>query len=288
MRGAASLSVLLAMAAASGCGSDTAGSDACGIGVETNGTRAQATPLTPGASTTSCVGSASDVHYFEIASPGDPTGGYVQGTVEGSVGISIYAGGDAAEIAHVDPDPTGAPTAFFVAIAPGEDYQLGFAHQGAFAKAYTLTVTMTYTPVPDSFEPNDTLATAAPIAGIGTPVTAYLFGGRLGGDATAEPTDDYADYYRFSAVAGMVTLRIDGVPADVAPRLTLYTIDGSELARVANGVKGGAIQMSPSLVAPADVVIRVSPWSTAPPTMGAGAALPAHFTQPYTLTISQP
>jgi hypothetical protein len=234
------------------------------------------------------VGSASDVRYFEIAATGDTTGGYVQGTVDSSVGISIYAG-DAAEIAHVDPDPTGAPTTFFLAIAPGEDYQLGFAHQGPFTKAYTLTVTTTYTPVPDSFEPNDTVATAAPIVGNGTPVTAYLFGGRLGGDATASPTDDYADYYRFSAAAGTVTLRIDGVPADVAPRLTLYTTDGSELARVANGVKGGAIQLtSPTLAAPAELVIRVSPWSTAPPTMGAGAALPAHFTQPYMLTMSQP
>ena len=288
MRALASLSVLLALAA-SGCGSDTGGANACGTGpVEGNTSRAMATSYALGTQATSCVATASDVHYFDLAAPGDATGGYVQGTVDGTLGIDVYAQGDTTPVAHIDPDPAGGPTTFFLAIAPGEDYQLGFKHQGAFANAYTFTLTTTYTPVPDAYEPNDALAMASPVTE-GVAINGYLFGGRLGGDATPSATDDYSDYYRFSAVAGTVTVHIDTVPTDVAPRLTLYGLDGSELARVANGIKGGALQMvSPSVAAPGDLIVRVTPWSGAPPSMGTGIVLPDHFTQAYTLTISQP
>lgn len=277
MKGLAFVSIALTLTAA-GCGSD----DACGG----NTSRERATAYSAGSQATGCVGNASEVHYFDLASTGDTTGGYVQGTVDAGLGIDIYAKGDATLVTHIDPDPAGGPTTFFLAVAPGEDYQLGIKPQGASASTFTLNTT--YTAVPDPYEPNDSLAMAAPVTE-GVPINGYLFGGRLGGDATASASDDYADYYRFSAAAGTITVQLGGVPADLAPRLTLYAADGSELARVASGQKGSSLQMlSPSIAAPSDLIVRVTPWSGAPPSMGAGTMLPAHFTQTYTLMISQP
>jgi hypothetical protein len=287
MKGLAFVSIAIALTAA-GCGSSESGTNACGTESSGNTSRDRAAAYPAGSQATGCVGNASEVHYFDLASTGDATGGYVQGMVDVGLGIDIYAKGDETLITHIDPDPAGGPTTFFLAVAPGEDYQLGIKPQGAFTAPFTFTLNTSYTAVPDTYEPNDALAMAAPVTE-GVPINGYLFGGRLGGDATAMASDDYADYYRFSAAAGTITIQLAGVPADLAPRLTLYAADGSELARVASGQKGSSLQMlSPSIAAPSDLIVRVTPWSGAPPSMGAGTMLPAHFTQTYTLMISQP
>ena len=61
------------------------------------------------------------------------------------------------------PIESGAPMAFAVAVAPGVGYRLAIADDGA-AGPYGYHLTATFTPVPDTFEPNDELAEAAAIA----------------------------------------------------------------------------------------------------------------------------
>lgn len=252
-----------------------------------NGSRAQATSYALGTDLVECMGSASDIHYYDLIAPADVTGGYVQGTVTGGTRVSLYTGTATPSLTEVAASSPGTPTTFFLAVAPGQSYQLGIGNEDPFTGAYGFDLSTTYAAVPDLFEPNDTVATATPVA-IGTPVGAYLFSGPTGG-TVAETVAASDDYYRFAASAGTVTIRITDVPVDVAPRLTLFTPDGVELARVASGIKGGVLTMvSPALATAGDLVIGVSPWSAAPEAFGAGTALPAHFMNPYTLTLSQP
>jgi hypothetical protein len=224
-----------------------------------------------------------------VSTPGDHTGGYVHACVmgagAGTVRVTAYDGTGTAELARFEPQGPGAAVAFFFAVAPGQEYRIAIANEGAFAAPYTYTLVTTYTPVPDSFEPNDTLAAATPMTA-GTPLQAYLFAGRHGAeDAPAA----YDDYYRFSAVSGSFTITLDDVPPDVAPRITLFGPDGTEWARISSGIKGGTVVLK-SLMSggPGDPIIQVAPWSDAPRSTGVGSVPPEHFTRPYKLTVTQP
>ena len=68
----------------------------------------------------------------------------------------------------------------------------------------------------------------------------------------------------------------------------LFRADGSEVARVSNGMRGAALVLTPpALTDAAELVVRVSLWDEAPDVAGAGTAVPASFTQPYRLTVTQ-
>ena len=84
------------------------------------------------------------------------------------------------------------------------------------------------------------MAIAAPMPD-GGQMSAYLFAGRH--DAANDPAA-YDDYYRFTAQPGALSIRLDDVPADVAARLFLFRTDGSEVARVSTGLRGGALAMN--------------------------------------------
>jgi hypothetical protein len=53
-------------------------------------------------------------------------------------------------------------------------------------------------------------------------------------------------------------------------------------------MRGMPLSMSvPALTDAADLVVRVSLWDETPPASSTGTDLPASFTQPYRLTVSQ-
>ena len=74
----------------------------------------------------------------------------------------------------------------------------------------------------------------------------------------------------------------------MAARLFLFRTDGSEVARVSTGLRGGALAMTPPAVTDAaEFIVRVALWAEAPAAVGVGTELPVNFTQPYRLTVSQ-
>jgi hypothetical protein len=224
-----------------------------------------------------------------IQSPDDQTGGYLQATVTpatGTVRVTIYDGAGQAELATFVGDAPGAALSFYWASAPGQQTRIGIRDDGGGGGApLTYELTSGYTQVADPYEPNDAMDTAAPMPE-GGQMSAYLFAGRH--DAANDPTA-YDDYYRFAAQPGAVSIRLDDVPANVAGRLFLFRTDGSEVARVSSGVRGGALALNtPAMEGGAELVVRVSLWAEAPAAIGAGPELPASFTQPYRLTVSQP
>ena len=68
----------------------------------------------------------------------------------------------------------------------------------------------------------------------------------------------------------------------------LLRADGSEVARVSSGLRGGPLALTaPAVTDAAEFVVRVSLWDEPPPAVGAGTELPASFTQAYRLTVAQ-
>jgi hypothetical protein len=283
--GAAALALSVA---ACGGGDDPVDVDnACGFrDGEPNNNAESASTVDIGAMFTGCL-AAGDADYLSIQSPGDAAGGYVQATIaeaSGTVRVTIYDDAGTTELGSFVADAAGAPLSFYWASGAGQQTRIAVTDE-AGGTPYAYQLTTSYTAVPDPFEPNDAMAAAALIPD-GGQMSAYLFAGRH--EASNDPAA-YDDYYRFQAQPGAVAIRLDDVPGNLAARVFVFRSDGTEVARVSSGVRGGALLLNPPAVVTAeDFIVRVSVWDNAPAGVGAGTELPASFTQAYKLSVSQP
>ena len=220
-----------------------------------------------------------------IASPSDSTGGYMLATVTPTTGtahVTLYDSTGQHELATFTADAPGTALSFWWTSAPGQTTRVAVRDDSG---ACTCQLTSNYVPVADTHEPNDAMEAATPMLADGTQMSAFLFAGQH--DGTNDPVD-YDDFYRFTAQPGALSIHLDGVPADLAARVFLLRADGSEVARVSNGMRGAALALDPpALTDAADLTVRISLWDETPPASGAGTDLPASFTQPYRLTVSQ-
>jgi hypothetical protein len=226
---------------------------------------------------------ASDAQIFK--SPDDQTGGYIVATVPPGMGTpraTIYDASGTTQLASFVADAPGAGLSFWWTSAAGQTTRIALRDDAGSGVQYELTTS--YTQVADAFEPNDAMDAAAAMPADGQ-MSAFLFAGHRDGTTDAAA---YDDYYRFTAQPGALSIHLDDVPADLAARVFLFHADGSEIARVSNGMRGAAlVLMPPALTDAAELVVRVSLWDDAPAVAGAGTDVPASFTQAYRLTVSQ-
>jgi hypothetical protein len=286
---AAGAAALALSAAACGGGDGPVDVDnACGFrDGEPNNNAEGATTVDVGAMFTGCLETA-DADYLSIQSPADGSGGYVQATIgeaSGAVRVTIYDDTGTTELGSFVADAAGAPLSFYWASGAGQQTRIAVTDEAGGGTPYAYQLTTSYTAVADPFEPNDAMTAAAAVPD-GGQMSAYLFAGRH--DATNDPAA-YDDYYRFQAQPGAVAIRLDDVPSNLAARVFVFRTDGTEVARVSSGVRGGALVLNPPTVVTAeDFVVRVSVWDIPPAGVGAGTELPASFTQAYRLSVSQP
>jgi hypothetical protein len=200
------------------------------------------------------------------------------------VRATLYDASGNTQLASFTADSAGAPLSFWWTSAPNQTTRIALTDDtGAPCTACQLATS--YTQVADTFEPNDFMDAAALMPADGQ-MSGFLFAGRH--DTTTDPSS-YDDYYRFTAQPGTLSINLDNVPADLAARLFLFRTDGTEVARVSNGMRGAALSLTPpALTDAAELVVRVSLWDEAPAATGAGTDLPPSFTQPYRLTVSRP
>src|SRR5688572_11722909 len=123
-----------------------------------------------GSEVVGCMGPNANVHAYDLTAPDDRTGGYVHASLigAGSARLIVYEGAGTTELARFEPQ--GLEVSFFLALAPGRQYRVAIANGGPLAPSVYSFVAR-YLPVPDAFEPNDTLDAAAPLA-IGAPLQA--------------------------------------------------------------------------------------------------------------------
>jgi hypothetical protein len=197
----------------------------------------------------------------------------------GTVRATLYDAAGNTERASFVADAPGSGLSFWWSTAPAQTTRVALRDDGG--AAYTYQLTTNYTQVADTVEPNDAMDAAAPMPD-GGQMSAFLFSGK------PDPAT-YDDYFRFTAQPGSLSIRVDNVPADLAARLFLLrAADGSEVARVSNGMRGMALSMNaPAVTDAADFVVRIALWDEAAVASGAGTEVPASFTQPYQLTVSQ-
>lgn len=250
---------------------------------EPNNDPGRATFTMAGAAFDGCL-SSTDVDHLTLGGPGDPAGGYIEATITPAGGGRVQVrvlDGDGGELGTFVGDGPDAPLSFFVAVAPGRDARIAIFDDGAAAAPYTYQVTSNYVPIPDSYEPNDS-ADAATVMTSGSTIEAFMFAGAY------DPPTAFDDHYRFSAVADGVTIKLEEVPTNTAARIFLFRPDGSEVARVSSGQRGGPLTLvTPMPLGGGDHLIRVSLWAETPPSVGQGA-VPDHFTRRYRLTVTQP
>jgi hypothetical protein len=221
-----------------------------------------------------------------IQSPDDGTGGYIVATVAAGMGTAratIYDAAGTTQLASFTADAPGAPLSFWWTTAPGQTTRVALTDD-AGAACTSCQLTSNYTQVADTFEPNDVMDAAALMPADGQ-MSAFLFAGRH--DGASDPAA-FDDFYRFTAQPGTLSIKLDSVPADLAARVFLFRADGTEVARVSNGMRGAALTLTPpALTDAAELFVRVALWDEAPAVAGAGTELPPSFTQPYRLTVLQ-
>jgi hypothetical protein len=268
-----------------GSGSD-AGTfiDDCGQPeVPPNNDRDHVTPIVLGSTVRACLQTYDDVDMYAFTVPPSPTPGGVVVAKFTNVGAS---GNVEARFQSVDDNGTFGDaygltgtnvTGWFAAIA-GQKYRLQVtSFTSAMQTKYTLA--LSYVPVSDASEPNDTRQTAATIQP-GTAVSGYFFSGFETSTKT-KPTDNW---YKVTLTAGMATIALTHVATNVEGDVALVGSDGVEISEKYDTAGGNDITLQ-SVVSAADYYVHVYDFGNLP-TLGHDDAVPDNFDTAYTLNVS--
>lgn len=263
----------------------------CGVPErEPNDTRDTATPLSPTAELPSCLGTVTDVDFYEITAPSDPAGGYLQISFTGvgmvSLQVTAYNVSDNGLIDTAYADTAGQDLHLFFALASGQKYRLAvhaFAEVGRAPATYTMK--STYTRIADTFEPNDTRETAKPIT-LGMPIMAYLFAGHR--TARIEPSET-ADWYSVMAAAGVLKIKVENVPTNLTGIVEVFGPDGRMVGQRLGGNNGANVEDEIRDLPAGLYRIGVASFALAPVSFGKTPrpAVPDNYTRAYRLTVSQ-
>lgn len=270
----------------------------CGVvnEVEPNQTRETAAAYAFGATINGCLdvkATPEDEDWYELTAPSDVTGGYVQvkltGVGDGTIWGNLYAVADNAEIFNAYSANAGANLSLFFAAKAGEKYRLAIKNIFNAANPYKYTMQSTYTKVVDTYEPNDTRASAKPIA-LATAINAALFAGYASGNA---PDDDaYADWYSVTLAANKaVQLKLENVPSSLNGHVLLYDNAGTELAGKYSANEGASVTLDvpmTDIASAGTYYVLVKKIFQTGDAAGKADTVPAHFTSAYKLTVTQP
>jgi hypothetical protein len=268
---------------------------ACGFAdSEPDDTRETATAYTAGRQVLGCIGSVTDIDFFEVKAPAHPAGGYFTGALTevgpGTIEVKVYSASDnAALLDNAQSLDEGGSVYFYWAAAPGQTYRIAVGRFGGGNQPFRYTLTASYTAQSDMFEPNDVKEQAAMITP-GTAVSARMFAGHR---AKLVSREEYFDWYRFQAAAGTVTVNIGDVPSNVSLLVELQGPGGSAINAASgqefNDTAGGSIRATFPVSAGVHH-LRVELWSNRLDTAAQVnvPGVPDNFTRSYRLTVSQP
>jgi hypothetical protein len=177
----------------------------------------------------------------------------------------------------------------FVFRAQGQKrYQLEVRPVGTPAAAASWTVSWSYQPNLDCFEPNDTLATAKRIP-LDVPVQAYAHAGIIEGDGLLVGPG-LLDFYRFELIEPTTVRLVVTRPSDTAIAFELWdgATDASWLVGTDLFAPAGQPSSSGDLELPAGThYVRVSSFASQPSTQELTSPVPADWNQPYTLMVKR-
>jgi len=275
---------------AGGQGNVSVGSDPCTSPDPGNEDQSHATPYPVlGADFHACMQSATDIDFYEFTTPASPAAGGVI-TVnlidvgpDGDIDSTAFAASDNSEIQDNGNAANGGSTYYWFNAAPATKYRVSVQrfYPATIANPYTFKVT--YTPVNDTFEPNDLRTQASPLT-VGTPVQAFMFAGYA--SSTGFASNAWEDWYKVTLAAGMVNMTLAILATDVDGDIVLYDALGTEITSMGSAANGSSVVLNRTGITAGDYYVKVTPFYV-PATKGNGTVLPQYVSQPYTLTIAQ-
>ena len=259
---------------------------------EPNDTRDTPTPYVLGSTVVACIGSDLDVDMYAFTAPAtDPAGGYVvlsfsQVGVTGALDVQLDSATDNSKIGEIYKVNEGTSINGYLAVAPGHTYRIAVSQFTYTKVPFRYTMTATYTATADFFEPNDTKATAKPI-GVGTAINAYQSAGYV---TDTYSGDSFADWYSVVLAAGPPTIKFIPVPTDIPGDLSLFDPAGEKVGEMYTLTQGADVTLMADVAVAGTYTISLVPFGGGPLPADeiTGAAIPDHFTRPYTLLVTQP
>ncbi len=273
-----------------GQGNVTVGSDPCTSPDPGNEDQSHATPYTVlGAEFQACMQSATDIDFYEFTTPASPAAGGVI-TVNlidvgpnGSIDSTAFAASDNSEIQGNGNASNGGSAYYWFSAAPATKYRVSVQRFYTAMMATPYTFKVTYTPVNDTFEPNDLRTQAAPLT-VGTPAQAFMFAGYA--SSTGFASNAWEDWYKVTLAAGMVKITLSILATDIAGDMVLYDALGTEVTSMGSATNGSTVVLNRTGITAGDYYVKVTPFYV-PTAKGSGTVLPQYVSQPYTLTITQ-
>ncbi|MEQ1502512.1 MAG: hypothetical protein ABMB14_09780 [Myxococcota bacterium] len=264
--------------------------EGCAFG-EPNDTVDDATPIASGVTYRDlCVTGTDgdDPHdVFAFTAPAtDAAGGWIRVSMsnvrDGGLSEFILSGADGRGFVDqyaVDPD-----TALdgWATVAPGVVYTIDVMRFAGTGPEYRYDLTVTYTPIDDAFEPNQTPDDAPPID-VGTPIHASA--AAVSANAELAPEDD-ADWYTVTLHGGSATVALTDAPSDFACDVMLVgpTGDGAGESYSLDG--GADCTVVAEDLDPGDYTIGVIHFAGGA-VRGGGGSPPAYVGGSYTLEVTE-
>lgn len=260
----------------------------CGLANEvlTNHTRDTAAALAFTTPTTACVGSSTEQDWFEVTTPDDLAGGSMKISLTnvgaGGVDVKIFAAADNGQITEQYADNPGGNVTVWFGAAKGQKYRVVVSDFAGFSTEYKYTLQADYSKINDTFEPNDTQATAKPVT-LNTPVNAFMFTGYKG--ASIDETE-YQDWYSVALTGTSLTISAESIPTDLTIWVELFDSGGTSIQYELGANDGASKTLVNTGLTPGNYAVLLKAFSPNP-NMGVakGATAPDQFTRSYRLSV---
>jgi hypothetical protein len=252
---------------------------------EPNDTSTQSTPLELGSVMAGCLDGDDEDHFAFRAPPVPASGGYVKldfSNVDPDLWLRVfgYVASNNLELQKVIAANDGAHLTVYWAVDPNTDYRFSVQPYVGHPQGAIYAFEATWNPIVDPFEPNQDRETAAPIA-VDTPVEGYF-------NAEAR-SGSVADWYSVELQSGPVRFDLTDPPSNVSSELSLFDSKGVRMLNEFTLTDGAELSVDRTLKEAGTYYVRVQPFSVPEGYRGGtDTTVPAHFVQPYTLTVSQP
>jgi hypothetical protein len=253
---------------------------------EPNNTATQATPLELGSVLAACLDDDDEDHFTFRAPPVPASGGYVKlqfSDVDPDLRLDVfgYVASNNFGFERIYAANDGAAMTFYWAVDPNADYRFLVQPFLSSPPGAVYALEATWNPIVDPFEPNQNRETAAPLE-VNTTIEAYFNTGA----ASQTPA---TDWYSLELQSGAVRFDLADPPSDIRPDLRLFDSKGAEIFREYASNRGAEITVDRTIEEPGTYYLSVALFTGVSAYQGGtNTTVPAHFVQPYGLTVTQP
>jgi hypothetical protein len=230
-----------------------------------------------------------ELDFFEITAPAtDIAGGIVEVQLSnvqngGLAEIIVTASADNTVIFDSYQMDPGASTAGWLSVSPGAKYRIQVNRFAGAGDRFAYDLFAKYTPVTDTYEPNNKKEDAKPIA-LNTQIEASLAASSANGDLAV---GDDADWFKVTLAAGTATIKMTNVASDYLCDVQLFDAAGEAVNEKYEMTPGADCVLNAAELAGGAYTINVHHFAGLPRRGDANTPVAAFMTQSYKLEVQQ-